>query len=141
MAAGYLSASVTLEIRADELFEGVLTGHDDIDLAEWLGRPIAGQPSDIRFAENFHAPAEGDADMAEAPADTEVTILATDEEIQAMLYPRATGNPTDMELGDDDPLRGNLRCAGDLSERVHYEFGHNEEFQHTSVASDRPMSR
>eukprot|EP00959_Pyramimonas_sp_CCMP1952_P228626 4780113-Pyramimonas_sp.AAC.1 len=33
-----------------------------------------------------------------------------------MLYPRVIGNPTDMELIDDDPLRGNPRDAGDLSE-------------------------
>eukprot|EP00959_Pyramimonas_sp_CCMP1952_P236141 4935055-Pyramimonas_sp.AAC.1 len=61
-------------------------------------------------------PAEGDFGMAGTPADSESTTPATDEEMQAMLYPRACGNPTDMELIDDDPLRGNPRDAGDLSE-------------------------
>eukprot|EP00959_Pyramimonas_sp_CCMP1952_P091907 1923806-Pyramimonas_sp.AAC.1 len=61
--------------------------------------------------------------MAGAPADSESTIPAPDEEIQAMLYPRVTGNPTDMELIDDDLLRGNPRDAGDLSERIQYELG------------------
>eukprot|EP00959_Pyramimonas_sp_CCMP1952_P178953 3741069-Pyramimonas_sp.AAC.1 len=44
MAAAYLSASVTLENFADELFEEVFSGHDDIDLAEWLGVPSRGNP-------------------------------------------------------------------------------------------------
>eukprot|EP00959_Pyramimonas_sp_CCMP1952_P257847 5388590-Pyramimonas_sp.AAC.1 len=71
MAARYRSSSMTLENCADELFEEVLTGHNDIDLAEWLGMPIAGQPADIEYVENFHMPAEGYADMAGAPADSE----------------------------------------------------------------------
>eukprot|EP00959_Pyramimonas_sp_CCMP1952_P160000 3346659-Pyramimonas_sp.AAC.1 len=45
MAARYLRASMALENYADELFEEVFAGHDDIDLAEWLGVPIAGQPA------------------------------------------------------------------------------------------------
>eukprot|EP00959_Pyramimonas_sp_CCMP1952_P025397 532830-Pyramimonas_sp.AAC.1 len=36
MAARYLNASMTLENYSDELFDQVFTGHDDIDLAEWL---------------------------------------------------------------------------------------------------------
>eukprot|EP00959_Pyramimonas_sp_CCMP1952_P060749 1268934-Pyramimonas_sp.AAC.1 len=76
-----------------------------------------------------------------APADSEATIPATDEEIQAMLYPRVIGNPTDMELVDGDPLRGNPRDAGDSSACIQYELGHNEEFQYMSVAPDRSMSR
>eukprot|EP00959_Pyramimonas_sp_CCMP1952_P385658 8082025-Pyramimonas_sp.AAC.1 len=74
MAARYLSASVSLENCADELFEEILTGRSGIDLAGWLGSPIAGQPADIEFVENFHAPAEGDDDMAVTPADSEATI-------------------------------------------------------------------
>eukprot|EP00959_Pyramimonas_sp_CCMP1952_P151323 3166258-Pyramimonas_sp.AAC.1 len=89
------------------LFEEVVTGHGDIDLAEWLGIPIGGQPADIECVENFRAPAAGDADVAGAPADSEATIPATDEEIQLMLYPRVIGNPTTTELSDDGPLRGN----------------------------------
>eukprot|EP00959_Pyramimonas_sp_CCMP1952_P216719 4532200-Pyramimonas_sp.AAC.1 len=88
MAARYLSASLSLENSADELFEEVFTCHSDIDLADWLGIPIAGQPADIEFVENFHVPAEGDADMAGAPADSEAIVPATEEEIQLMLHPR-----------------------------------------------------
>eukprot|EP00959_Pyramimonas_sp_CCMP1952_P054781 1144768-Pyramimonas_sp.AAC.1 len=58
VAAGYLSGSVALDNYADELFEEVFTGHNDIDMAEWLSVPIAGQPADSEFVENFHAPAE-----------------------------------------------------------------------------------
>eukprot|EP00959_Pyramimonas_sp_CCMP1952_P406633 8522568-Pyramimonas_sp.AAC.1 len=47
VAARYLCASTNLENYSDELFEEVFTGHGDIDLAEWLGIPIAGQPADI----------------------------------------------------------------------------------------------
>eukprot|EP00959_Pyramimonas_sp_CCMP1952_P301169 6301229-Pyramimonas_sp.AAC.1 len=79
--------------------------------------------------------------MAGAPADSEVTIPATDEEIQLMLYHRVIGNPTDMELSDDDPLRGNPRGASDLSERIQYELGHIEEFHYIFFASDRSMRR
>eukprot|EP00959_Pyramimonas_sp_CCMP1952_P331074 6932927-Pyramimonas_sp.AAC.1 len=79
MVAGYLSASTTLENCADELFDGVFTSHDDIDSAEWLGIPVAGQPADFELVENFHMPAEGDFGMAGAPADSESTIPATDE--------------------------------------------------------------
>eukprot|EP00959_Pyramimonas_sp_CCMP1952_P028235 592542-Pyramimonas_sp.AAC.1 len=78
--------------------------------------------------------------MAGAPADSESTTSAADEEIHAMLYPRVIGNPTYMELIDDDPLRGSARDAGDLSERFQYEPRHNEELQCTLVASDRYMS-
>eukprot|EP00959_Pyramimonas_sp_CCMP1952_P403754 8460647-Pyramimonas_sp.AAC.1 len=55
-------------------------------------------------------------------------------------YPRAVGNLINTELIDDDPLRGNPRDVGDLSERIQYEFAQNEEFQYTSVASDRSAS-
>eukprot|EP00959_Pyramimonas_sp_CCMP1952_P256012 5347421-Pyramimonas_sp.AAC.1 len=79
--------------------------------------------------------------MAGAPADSESTILATDEEIHAMFYPRVIGKPTDMEIIDGDPLRGNPRDAGDLSERMQYELGHNEEFQCALSAPDRSASR
>eukprot|EP00959_Pyramimonas_sp_CCMP1952_P038049 796240-Pyramimonas_sp.AAC.1 len=99
-AARYLSASVALENYAGELFEEVLAGHDDIEMAEWLGMPIAGPSADIEFVENFHMPIEGDFGMAGAPADLESTIPATDEEIYAMLYPRAIGHPTNVELID-----------------------------------------
>eukprot|EP00959_Pyramimonas_sp_CCMP1952_P284512 5947713-Pyramimonas_sp.AAC.1 len=47
MAARHLCASMNLENYADELFEEVFAGHGDIDLAEWPGLPIAGQPADI----------------------------------------------------------------------------------------------
>eukprot|EP00959_Pyramimonas_sp_CCMP1952_P315602 6605550-Pyramimonas_sp.AAC.1 len=47
MAARYLSASVSFENCASELFEEVFIGHNGIDLADWLGIPIAGQPADI----------------------------------------------------------------------------------------------
>eukprot|EP00959_Pyramimonas_sp_CCMP1952_P428284 8970453-Pyramimonas_sp.AAC.1 len=69
MAARYLSADMALANYADELFEEVFAGHDDVDLAEWLGVPIAGQPADVEFVENFHVPVEGDVGMAGAPAD------------------------------------------------------------------------
>eukprot|EP00959_Pyramimonas_sp_CCMP1952_P110826 2318731-Pyramimonas_sp.AAC.1 len=94
MAAGHLSASATLENCAGELFEEVFTGHKDNDLAEWLGTPNRGA------IEHFHAPVEGDSGMAGAPADSESTTLATFEEVHAVLYPRAIGTPTDMELID-----------------------------------------
>eukprot|EP00959_Pyramimonas_sp_CCMP1952_P448878 9399390-Pyramimonas_sp.AAC.1 len=58
-----------------------------------------------------------------------------------MLHPRVIGNPADIGLIDDDPLRGRPRDAGELSESIQYELGHNEEFQSTFVASDRSMSR
>eukprot|EP00959_Pyramimonas_sp_CCMP1952_P363368 7609162-Pyramimonas_sp.AAC.1 len=54
-------------------------------------------------------------------------FVSQDEEMHAMLYHRAIGNPTNAEVIDDDPLRGSPRDAGDLSERVQYELGHNEE--------------
>eukprot|EP00959_Pyramimonas_sp_CCMP1952_P126346 2642643-Pyramimonas_sp.AAC.1 len=137
MAARHPSASMTLENCADELFEAAFTGHNDIDLAEWLGVPIAGQPAYIELVENFHMSVEGDAGMAGAPADSDSTIPATDEEVHAMLYPRAIGNQTNAESVDDDPLRGSPRDAGDLSERIQSELGYNAEFQYTSVAPDR----
>eukprot|EP00959_Pyramimonas_sp_CCMP1952_P275082 5750574-Pyramimonas_sp.AAC.1 len=68
MAARYFSASMTLENYTDELFEEAFTGHSDIDLEEWLGVPIAGQPADIEFNENFHVLAEGDFGTAGKPA-------------------------------------------------------------------------
>eukprot|EP00959_Pyramimonas_sp_CCMP1952_P023413 492121-Pyramimonas_sp.AAC.1 len=74
--------------------------------------------------------------MAGTPADSDSTTPATDEDAHAILYPEVIGSPTNTESIDDDPLRGNPRDAGDLSERIQYELGHNEEFQHTSVASD-----
>eukprot|EP00959_Pyramimonas_sp_CCMP1952_P230140 4811681-Pyramimonas_sp.AAC.1 len=109
---------MSLENYADGLFEEVFAGHNDIDLADWLGMPIAGRPADIDFIENFHAPAERDDELAGAPADSEATTPATEEEIQWMLYPRFIGYPTNMELSDDDPLRGNPRDVSDLSERI-----------------------
>eukprot|EP00959_Pyramimonas_sp_CCMP1952_P297526 6224360-Pyramimonas_sp.AAC.1 len=45
-----------------------------------------------------------------------------------------------MELSDDDPLRGNPRDAGDLSERIQRKLGHVEGLQYTFVASDRSLS-
>eukprot|EP00959_Pyramimonas_sp_CCMP1952_P039980 836095-Pyramimonas_sp.AAC.1 len=56
--------------------------------------------------------------MAGSPADSEAIIPATEEEIQLILYPRVLGNPTNTELSDDDPLRGNPRDVSDLSERI-----------------------
>eukprot|EP00959_Pyramimonas_sp_CCMP1952_P336872 7054014-Pyramimonas_sp.AAC.1 len=94
MAARDLRASMNLEDYADDLFEEVFTGRGDIDLAEWLGIPTAGQPTEIEFVDNFHMPFEDDFGMAGAPADFESTIPAADEEVRAMLYPRAIGNPT-----------------------------------------------
>eukprot|EP00959_Pyramimonas_sp_CCMP1952_P273669 5720302-Pyramimonas_sp.AAC.1 len=64
---------MTLENYADELFEEVLTGHNDTDLAEWLGVPIAGQRADIEFVENFYMPVECDFGMAGTPADSDFT--------------------------------------------------------------------
>eukprot|EP00959_Pyramimonas_sp_CCMP1952_P451887 9461348-Pyramimonas_sp.AAC.1 len=98
MAAGHLNASMALENYADELFEEVFPGHDDIDMAEWLGAPIAGQPEDIEFVENCRVPVEGGLGMAGAPADSDSTILATEEEVHVMLYPRVIGNPTNAEF-------------------------------------------
>eukprot|EP00959_Pyramimonas_sp_CCMP1952_P370921 7768295-Pyramimonas_sp.AAC.1 len=79
--------------------------------------------------------------MAGALADIEVIISATDEEIQLVLYARLIGTPTNMELSDDDPVRGNPRDASDLSERIQCELGHNERFPCAFVASDRSMGR
>eukprot|EP00959_Pyramimonas_sp_CCMP1952_P109201 2283917-Pyramimonas_sp.AAC.1 len=45
MVARYLSACMSLENYVDGLLEEVFTGHNDIDLADWLGMPIAGQPA------------------------------------------------------------------------------------------------
>eukprot|EP00959_Pyramimonas_sp_CCMP1952_P004811 100950-Pyramimonas_sp.AAC.1 len=141
MAARYLSASMSLENYADGLFEEAFTGHNDNDLADWLGMPIAGQRADIEFVENFHVPAEGDDEIAGTPADSEATILATEDEIQLMLYPRVIGKPTNMELSDGDPLRGNPRDVRDLSGRIQYELGRGEGFQRAFAASDLSMSR
>eukprot|EP00959_Pyramimonas_sp_CCMP1952_P197005 4119401-Pyramimonas_sp.AAC.1 len=47
MAAGYLRASMSFENCADELFEEMHVGHNEINLADWLGMPIAGQPAPI----------------------------------------------------------------------------------------------
>eukprot|EP00959_Pyramimonas_sp_CCMP1952_P043281 905723-Pyramimonas_sp.AAC.1 len=88
MAARYLSASTSLENYADELFEKIFIGHSEIDLADWLGIPIAGQTADIECVEKLHIPAEGDDEMAVTPAE---------EEIQLMLYPRVIGSPTNMD--------------------------------------------
>eukprot|EP00959_Pyramimonas_sp_CCMP1952_P389610 8164322-Pyramimonas_sp.AAC.1 len=68
-----------------------------------------GPPADIEFVGNFHMPAEGDFGMAGAPADSESTIPAAGEEMQAMPYPRAMGNPTGIV--DGDLLRRNPRDA------------------------------
>eukprot|EP00959_Pyramimonas_sp_CCMP1952_P169801 3547657-Pyramimonas_sp.AAC.1 len=73
---------------ADELFEEIFTGHNEIDQADWLGIPIAGQPSDIELVEDFHVPAEVDREMAATPADSDTAIPAAEEEMQCMLYPR-----------------------------------------------------
>eukprot|EP00959_Pyramimonas_sp_CCMP1952_P330293 6915896-Pyramimonas_sp.AAC.2 len=62
---------MSLEIDANELYEEISTGHDEIDLADWLGIPIAGQPADVEYLENFRMPAGGDDEMAAAPADPE----------------------------------------------------------------------
>eukprot|EP00959_Pyramimonas_sp_CCMP1952_P045670 954237-Pyramimonas_sp.AAC.1 len=86
-------------------------------------------------------PAEGDAEIAGGPADSEATILAAEEEIQLMPYLRVIGNPTNMGLNDDDLSRGNPQDVGDLPERTQYEFGHNAGMQYTFVASDRSMGR
>eukprot|EP00959_Pyramimonas_sp_CCMP1952_P229189 4792071-Pyramimonas_sp.AAC.1 len=75
--------------------------------------PIAGQPADPEFVWSFQMPAEGDDEMAAPPVDSEATAPATEEEVQWMLYPRVIGNPTNMKLSDDDPLRGKPRDAGD----------------------------
>eukprot|EP00959_Pyramimonas_sp_CCMP1952_P298213 6237601-Pyramimonas_sp.AAC.1 len=80
-------------------------------------------------------PAEGDADMAGAPANSEATISATDEEIQLMLHPRVIGNPTNMEWSDEGLLRGSPRDVRYVSERIQYEPGHDEDFRRTFVAS------
>eukprot|EP00959_Pyramimonas_sp_CCMP1952_P041077 858853-Pyramimonas_sp.AAC.1 len=74
-------------------------------------------------------PAEGDGGMAGAPADSETIIPATEEEMQLMLYPRVLGKPTNMELSDGDPLRGNPRDVSDLSERIQYGLGRNAGLQ------------
>eukprot|EP00959_Pyramimonas_sp_CCMP1952_P249120 5207644-Pyramimonas_sp.AAC.1 len=62
---------MSLDSYAGRLFEEACTGHNDIDLADWLGMPIAGRPAEIDCAEDFHVPAEGDGEMAGAPADSE----------------------------------------------------------------------
>eukprot|EP00959_Pyramimonas_sp_CCMP1952_P213045 4457499-Pyramimonas_sp.AAC.1 len=46
-AAKYLRASASLERYADELFEEIYVGQYDINLADWLGIPIAWQPAHI----------------------------------------------------------------------------------------------
>eukprot|EP00959_Pyramimonas_sp_CCMP1952_P076016 1588532-Pyramimonas_sp.AAC.1 len=61
--------------------------------------------------------------------------------LHAVLYPRAVEDPTNVELIDGNPLRGNPRDAGDLSGRIQYELGYTEECQCTFVASDRSASR
>eukprot|EP00959_Pyramimonas_sp_CCMP1952_P065821 1374210-Pyramimonas_sp.AAC.1 len=45
MSARHMGASVSLERCAWQLFEEVYGGRDEIDLADWLGTPIAGQPA------------------------------------------------------------------------------------------------
>eukprot|EP00959_Pyramimonas_sp_CCMP1952_P040316 843282-Pyramimonas_sp.AAC.1 len=109
---------MSLENYADGLFEEVFTGHNDIDLADWLGMPIAGQAADVDFVENARVPAEGGDEMAGAPADSEATIAATEEDMQRVLYLRSIGSPTKMELSGDDPLRGKPPDVSDLSERI-----------------------
>eukprot|EP00959_Pyramimonas_sp_CCMP1952_P065112 1359402-Pyramimonas_sp.AAC.1 len=65
---------MSLERYADELFEEIYAGHYEINLADWMGTPIAGQPAQIEFVEDFHWPAEVDRDVAGAPADSEAAI-------------------------------------------------------------------
>eukprot|EP00959_Pyramimonas_sp_CCMP1952_P088023 1841829-Pyramimonas_sp.AAC.1 len=79
--------------------------------------------------------------MAGVPADSEAIIPATEEEVQLMLYPRVMGNPANVELSDDAPLRGNPRGVRDLPERNQYVLGHHDGFHCTFVASGRSMSR
>eukprot|EP00959_Pyramimonas_sp_CCMP1952_P210581 4406680-Pyramimonas_sp.AAC.1 len=61
--------------------------------------------------------------MTGAPADSDATTTATEEELQLAPQPQAIGNPTRRETCDDDPLRGNPRDASDLSERFQCELG------------------
>eukprot|EP00959_Pyramimonas_sp_CCMP1952_P201169 4207135-Pyramimonas_sp.AAC.1 len=77
---------MSLENYADELFEDIFTGHNEIDLAGRQDIPIAGQPADIEFVENFHVPAEGDDEMAATPANSEATIPATEGGIHVMIF-------------------------------------------------------
>eukprot|EP00959_Pyramimonas_sp_CCMP1952_P298000 6233754-Pyramimonas_sp.AAC.1 len=49
MAARYLSASMSFENYSDELFEEMHVGHDELNLADRLGMPIAGQPAHVEF--------------------------------------------------------------------------------------------
>eukprot|EP00959_Pyramimonas_sp_CCMP1952_P102417 2142373-Pyramimonas_sp.AAC.1 len=70
VTARYLCASMSLDNYAGELFGEIFSGHNEIDLANWLGMPIAGQPADIAFVENIHVPAEVDHEMTGAPADS-----------------------------------------------------------------------
>eukprot|EP00959_Pyramimonas_sp_CCMP1952_P396029 8297847-Pyramimonas_sp.AAC.1 len=109
MAASYLRASMSLQNYADELFEEIYVGHGEINPADWLGIPIAGRFAHIEFVEDFNIPAEVDQDLAGAPADSEATFPATEEEAQMMLHPQVIGNPTNMESNDDDLLRENPR--------------------------------
>eukprot|EP00959_Pyramimonas_sp_CCMP1952_P293326 6134715-Pyramimonas_sp.AAC.1 len=97
MAVRYLSASVFLEFCRRAVRR------------DWLGITIVGEPAVFAFGENFHVPAEGDDEMAGAPAESEAIIPATQVEMQLMLYLRVIGNPTNMELSDDGHLRGNPR--------------------------------
>eukprot|EP00959_Pyramimonas_sp_CCMP1952_P041658 871458-Pyramimonas_sp.AAC.1 len=79
--------------------------------------------------------------MAGAPADSEATFLATEEGKQLMLYPWVIGNPTDMDLSDDDPVWGNPRDVSDLSDSIQCGPGHSDGFRRAFAASDRSMSR
>eukprot|EP00959_Pyramimonas_sp_CCMP1952_P293657 6141579-Pyramimonas_sp.AAC.1 len=79
--------------------------------------------------------------MAGAPADSEATIPATEEEMQMMLHPQVVGNPINIEPSGDDPWRGSPRDAGDLSERTQCELEHSEDHHLTVVASGRSPSR
>eukprot|EP00959_Pyramimonas_sp_CCMP1952_P438802 9186623-Pyramimonas_sp.AAC.1 len=73
MAARYLNVSMSLENCAAELLEDIFTGHNGINLADWLGMPIAGQTEHVECVEDFHVPAEVDQDMAGTPSDSEAT--------------------------------------------------------------------
>eukprot|EP00959_Pyramimonas_sp_CCMP1952_P039828 832745-Pyramimonas_sp.AAC.1 len=75
MAARYWSANMSLENSAGELFEELLTGHNEINLANWLGMPIAGQPADIEFVENCDIPAEAHSQFRGHPRFQEPQFL------------------------------------------------------------------
>eukprot|EP00959_Pyramimonas_sp_CCMP1952_P367522 7697992-Pyramimonas_sp.AAC.1 len=79
--------------------------------------------------------------MAGAPADSDATMPASEEELQLAFQPQVIGGPAREEPYDDEPMRGSPRGTGDFSERIQCELGRNEGSHFAFVLRDRSSIR